>query len=144
MRKAPANHPLRVCCPGFQRGFTLVELMIVVAIVSILVMIALPSYQSHMRRSVRAEAQVYLMEVAAKQQQFLIDTRAYAATLLVVGVPLSARVGAAYTAAMPAHGATPPTFTVTLTPSGEQANDRCGALSIDQTATKTAAVAGCW
>jgi type IV pilus assembly protein PilE len=138
-RRVPSRNDRRL-----PRGFTLVELMIVVAIVSILVMVALPSYQSHMRRSVRAEAQAYLMEVAAKQQQFLVDTRAYAATLAAVAVPMPARVGAAYSAAMPDPGAVPPTFTVTLTPSGSQADDRCGALSIDQTGNKTAAVTGCW
>jgi type IV pilus assembly protein PilE len=126
------------------RGFTLIELMIAVAVVAILAAVALPSYQEHIRRSVRAEAQAYMMAVAARQQQFLVDTRGYAATLADVGVTMPAGVARAYTATMPAPSVVPPTFTLTLTPQGAQASERCGTLSIDQAGAKTAAVAGCW
>jgi type IV pilus assembly protein PilE len=134
--------PLTVSRAG--RGFTLIELMIAVAVVAILVTVALPSYQDYLRRGTRAEAQAYMEAVASRQQQFLLDTRAYAATLDAVGVPVPTSVAAAYTRTMPAPGAVPPSFTVTLTPVGRQAADRCGALSINQAAVKTAAVSGCW
>jgi type IV pilus assembly protein PilE len=128
----------------FSRGFTLIELVIAIAIVAILVAVALPSYQEYVRRGTRAEAQAYMEAVASRQQQFLMDTRAYAATLDVVGVAVPASVAAGYTRTMPAPGAVPPSFTLTLTPVGRQAADRCGAMSINQAAAKTAAVAGCW
>jgi type IV pilus assembly protein PilE len=125
-------------------GFTLIELMIVVAIASILAAVALPSYREYVRRSTRAEAQAYMMAVAVRQQQFLVDTRAYAATLDAVGVALPSNVNAAYDAVMPTPGAAPPSFTLTLTPKANQTGEKCGEMSLNQAGAKTAAVAGCW
>jgi type IV pilus assembly protein PilE len=123
-------------------GFTLIELLITVALVSILAAIALPSYQAHIRKSTRSEAQSFMMTVAARQQQFLVDTRAYAATVSAVGVAVPTKVAAAYTVNMPPPTATG--FTLTLTPTGAQAQEPCGTLSINQAGTKTAAQSGCW
>ncbi len=145
-RPRQPSRPIRAIqasCPR-PRGVTLIELMIAVAIVAILMAVALPSYRDQVRRSTRAEAQAYLMSVASRQQQFLVDTRAYAATLDAVGVPVPSSTASNYTRSMPTPGTAPPSFTVTLTPTGNQASDRCGALSINQAGTKTAAVAGCW
>lgn len=123
-------------------GFTLIELLITVALVSILAAIAFPSYQAHIRKSTRSEAQSFMMAVAARQQQFLVDTRAYAATVDAVGIAVPTKVAAAYAVNMPAPTAAG--FTLTLTPSGDQANEPCGTLSINQAGTKTAAKSGCW
>src|SRR5215472_4210335 len=60
------------------RGFTLVELMIVVVIVSILMAIALPSYSLYIKKSRRGDAEATLMDIAQRQQQYLNDARAYA------------------------------------------------------------------
>jgi type IV pilus assembly protein PilE len=123
------------------RGFTLIEMMIVVAMVAILAAIALPSYREQIKKSRRSEAQSYLLAIAARQQQFLVDTRAYA-TLPNVGVAQPANVTAAYTVTMPDPVGT--TFTVTATPKSGQSSEKCGTLTINQTGTKTAAVTGCW
>ncbi len=123
-------------------GFTLIELMITVALISILAAVALPSYQAHIRKSTRSEAQSFMMTVAARQQQFLVDTRSYAATVAAVGIAVPTKVAAAYTVTMPAP--TPAGFTLTLTPSGAQADEPCGTLSINQAGTKTAAKSSCW
>ena len=61
-------------------GFSLLELMIVVAIVAILAAVAYPSYQQHIVRNNRAAAQQYLLEVSSLQHQFILDTRTYSAT----------------------------------------------------------------
>ena len=61
------------------RGFTLLEIMIVVAIVGILAAIVLPSYQNQVRKANRSAAQQFLMDVATKEQQILMDTRSYVA-----------------------------------------------------------------
>lgn len=125
------------------RGFTLIELMITVAIVAILVAVALPSYNSYVLKSNRAEAQAYLMAVASRQQQFMIDTRAYAA-LADVGVPAPANVSKSYTLALTTVAGPPPTFVLTATPKTAQASEACGTISINQAGTKTAAKTGCW
>jgi type IV pilus assembly protein PilE len=57
------------------KGFSLIELMIVVAVVAILAMIAYPSYQDQMRKSRRGSAQAFMMDVAQRQQQRFLDTR---------------------------------------------------------------------
>jgi len=128
----------------FPSGFTLIEVMITVALVAILAAVALPAYQEHVRKSRRAEAQAFLMAVAARQQQFLLDTRTYTATLADVGVRTPDNVGASYTIALAAAAGPPPTFSVTATPKPAQAHEKCGTLSIDQTGTKTATTSGCW
>lgn len=130
-------------------GFTLIELLIAVAVVALLAAIALPSYRDQMRKSRRAEAQSFVMAVAAKQTQFLIDTRGYSNSLTDIGVPTPSGVAASYTIALVAADGPPPTFAITATPNAEQSQEACGTLRIDQTGSKTAtkdgaAVVGCW
>lgn len=59
------------------RGFTLIEMMIVVVILGILVSIAFPSYQEHVRRGYRAEGQAFLNDVAARQERYSSQNNAY-------------------------------------------------------------------
>jgi len=127
-----------------QAGFTLIELLVAVAIVGILAAIAYPSYQDQVRKSRRAEAQSFLMAVAARQQQFLLDTRAYALSVAAIGIPIPAAVSSHYTLGIAVAAGPPPTYTVTATPSGTQAYESCGTLSIDQAGAKTASTGGCW
>ena len=138
-RRAPA-------AAGASRGFTLAELMITIAIVAVLAAVALPTYREHVRTSRRTEAQAYLMAIASRQQQFLMDTRAYAGALTAINIPTPANVGAAYDLTLVAAGGPPPTFSITAVPKtgSDQARERCGTLAIDQTGAKTAALSRCW
>ena len=126
------------------KGFTLIELMIALAVVSILIATALPSYRDYGRRAVRTEAQSYLISAQVRQQQFLVDTRAYAATVADLGVPLPNRVTAAYDLSLTVVAGTPSTYTLTATPKNDQTSEACGVLSVRHDGAKTAAKSGCW
>ncbi|CAD5371839.1 Type IV pilus biogenesis protein PilE [Rubrivivax sp. A210] len=135
---------LAVCRPARRAGFTLIELMIVVAVITVLMAVALPSYRAQILKSNRAQAQAYMQAVATRQQQFLVDTRGYAATLAAVGVSPPAGIASAYTLNLSVPDTLPPSFILTATPQGEQAGESCGTLSINSAGTKTAAGGGCW
>ena len=131
------------------KGFTLVELMITVAIIGILAAVAYPSYQDQVRKSRRAEAQSVLMNIGTRQQQMLLDTRNYAEDVTALGITIPAQVDSHYSIAVTAPASTPPSYTATATPKGDQAKDKCGVLGVDQTGTKTAVKSGitqpgCW
>jgi type IV pilus assembly protein PilE len=127
-------------------GFTLVEVMVTVAIVSILFAIAVPSYSIFMKRSRRADTEATMLDIAQREQQYLIDARAYAPDLPTLGTTLPADVSAYYTVqicqttvpcAVP--GGAPPTFAIIATPKAgtQQAGDFT--LTVDSTGAKTPA-----
>ncbi len=126
-----------------QRGFTLIEVMMAVAIIAILAAIAYPSYTSHMLKSRRSEAQQALMEVASRQQQFLLDTRSYATlstlTSSTVGMVINSSVTKYYTITV---DNTASAFTATAAPLGSQAADTCGSLILTNTGAKSPIT--CW
>ena len=119
------------------RGFTLIEVMIVVAIVGVLAAIALPSYLDQQRKSRRASVQAHLINVASKQQQYLLDQRAYAGAascdatgLTTLNTPTPADVASFYDVCVTSTAGPPPTFTVQATPKagGSQTGDLGGAV----------------
>ena len=124
-------------CPCGTRGFTLIELMVVVAVIAVLAAVAYPSYTSHLAKGRRAAAQSYLMDLATKQAQYLLDKRAYAPTEAALGATAPTEVNTYYTVAVSVDAGPPPTFQLTATPRAgtPQAND--GILGIDQAGTKT-------
>ena len=115
------------------RGFTLIELMIAVAIVGILAAVAYPAYLDQIRKSRRAEAQSALMNIATRQQQMLLDSRSYAATLSALNITVPASVQANYTLSLTVDSTTVPLFTATAAPLGKQVADKCGTLGVTQT-----------
>lgn len=128
-----------------QAGFTLVELMITVAVVGILAVTAYPTYQNFLLKGNRAAAQSHLMDIAQRQQQYLMDARSYAGSVAALNMTTPTEVSNYYTIAIVTAAGTPPTFTATATPSGKQTADTCGTMSLDNNGAKTAAqTTGCW
>lgn len=134
-----------------QRGFSLVELMIAVVIIGILSAIAMPAYTQYIVKAKRAAAQSFIMGVANKQEQYLLNARAYATSLAALGLAIPADIAASYTVTEPIPvTASPPGYTITAVPIGNQAakDTLCGSLSINQLGTKTisgtGSLATCW
>jgi type IV pilus assembly protein PilE len=119
------------------RGFSLIDVMIAVAIVGILAAIAWPAYQSAVRKGNRAAAEAHLSDIAQRQQQYLLDQRSFAADLTTLGVVTPATVVPFYTIAIVTSAGPPPSFTASATPTGSQVDDLSGqALTISNTGAK--------
>jgi type IV pilus assembly protein PilE len=117
-------------------GFTLIELMIAVAIVAILASVAYPSYQNAQVKNRRSMAQATLLDVAQRQQQYLMDNRAFASTTSAVGVTVPSDVSTYYTIGITVSSSLPPAFTATATPVAGRSQVSDGTLSINQNGTK--------
>jgi len=118
-----------------QSGFTLVELVIVMAIVAILAAVAFPAYQEQVRKSNRAAAQSEMMDIANRQQQFFLANRSYADSLDGLSYALPDEVSERYDTAIDVdNDATPPTFAITFTAKDSQASD--GDLTLDSEGVK--------
>lgn len=120
-------------------GFTLLELLIGVAIVGILSVVASSSYQTYIIKSTRSSAQATLMDIAQKQQQYLLDNRGYASSLTALNYTVPTAVSSYYNVQVSASSGPPPSFTVTATPRDGSRQTSDGALSIDQAGNKTPA-----
>ncbi|VXB45491.1 Pilus assembly protein PilE [Luteimonas sp. 9C] len=138
----------------FARGFTLIELMVVVAVVAILASIALPSYQDSVRKSRRAQAKADMVELAQRFERFHTVNNTYegfwagafGAANASVASPSTQGATVAY---LITSEATPNTFTLTSEPQGNQTQDtRCGTLGMTNTGVKsetgTGSLSDCW
>jgi type IV pilus assembly protein PilE len=73
-----------------------------------------------------------------------MDRRTYATTVAALNMPVPNEIATRYDVAIAVNAGPPLTYTIRATPTGPQLHDRCGALTIDQAGTKTAATTRCW
>lgn len=135
-------------------GFTLIELMVTVAIVAILARIAYPSYVSYLVRGKRSAAESFMSTLANKQEQQMLNTRCYFnyptdATCTPPSVTVPSEVSSNYTVTITASNtSTPPAYTITAAPTSALTDTRCGTLTLTNTGAKsssgTDSVTNCW
>ncbi|GLQ46879.1 pilus biosynthesis protein [Dyella lipolytica] len=130
-------------------GFSLIELMIVVAIVAILAAIALPAYQRQIRQSRESSAKSALLDLARREETYYSTNNYYTLQMASLGystvannaIQVPNNTGEDYyqVAITPAGAATTATsYTATAVPQGSQANDVCGTYSINNVGVQTA------
>jgi type IV pilus assembly protein PilE len=133
------------------KGFTLIELMVVILIVGILSSIAYPSYLNYVKKSRRAEAQSTLIDLVSRQEMYYLDHHEYASSLnsdLGLSADPLITVNGYYSIKTSSAISTAVGFTLTATAIGQQSDDSdCATLSINEAYEKTATNANstnCW
>jgi type IV pilus assembly protein PilE len=124
------------------KGFTLLELMIVVGIIALLAAIAYPIFTSQMRKSRRAEARQAIADLALKEEKWRVDHSTYGTLADLGGAPTTSY----YTLTVTNNTATG--FVITAAPKGKQTKDTtCGSFVwtvTNGTAAKSPSTEGCW
>jgi len=124
------------------RGFTLIELMITVAIIAILGGLAYPSYTSYVVKSNRAATKAFMSAVANREQQYILDARAYGVVTTnaefgtVLGMAVPKEVSDFYDLTVANVGANPRTFLISAAPISTKMNKNDGILTLDNNGAK--------
>lgn len=122
-----------------QTGFSLIELMIVVAIVGIIGAVAYPSYVEQIRQSKRTDAQIALQQLAQRQESYFVRNYAYAANLTVLGYGANTIDSPEGEYDITLSAATASTYTLSATPdslSGQAHDKTCSSFTLDHMGRK--------
>ena len=128
----------QIAGPGRSQGFTLIELMVAVAIVGILAGLAWPSYRNYVMRANRSAAQQFMLDIANREEQYMLDARSYATgstALTSLNLPVPTAVSPNYTLSVAAVTGPPVGYLITATAIGNQLTD--GNLTLSSAGTKT-------
>lgn len=122
-----------------KRGFTLIEMMIVVIVAGILAAIAIPTYQRYVIESRRAEAQAFMSELALRQERWRANNASYGTT-----ANIAADVDTLNFYSFDVQNVSGTTYTVRGLPQGAQATSDAGCNPLTLTETGARGPAGCW
>ena len=129
-------------------GFTLIEIMVVVGILAIIAAVAFPAYQAQALKSKRADGIAMLMEVAAKQERYLVDHSAYTSDMTLLGYsasPVASQKGYYQVSAVLSNSNLSYALTATAQPG--QSADECGNLILSSSGQRTwssSTATKCW
>jgi type IV pilus assembly protein PilE len=133
------------CMHRYENGFTLIELMITVAIIGILSAIAYPSYMQYVLRANRADAKAILMESSQFMERYFTTNNTYVgANVLSAVAPKGASDSSKKYDISFVDTPTASAYTLQAEPAGSQESDTCGTLTLSNTGAQSPTRAGCW
>lgn len=132
-----------------KRGFTLIELVITMAIIAVLASIAVPSYQDSVRKSRRKDAEAALMNLQIQQEKWRANNPAYTTFITDLRTTVPSNVLAYYQVTIPNVSVSATTYTIQAAAIAGKSQVKdvgggvsCATLTVDQSGTR--APAGCW
>lgn len=126
------------------KGFSLIELMIVVVIAGIIAAIAIPQYSQYVIRGNRAAAQAFMLDVSNREKQYMLDARSYTNSFTTLGMTPPVDVSRNYTVTIAVVVGPPPSYTITAAPVAGSKQEGDGNLTLDDLGNKTHGAATTW